>query len=263
MSLAVDLVTLFAGAWALAVLALALLQGPLIYRPETGAATPEEAGTPWLREVRDDKRLLGWWVPPASADRPVLLAFYGNKGNLARLASKSTPWHHWGFGLFLVAYRGYEGNPGCPSERSLTEDGLTALEWLRAEGYTKDRIVLYGESLGSSPACRLAAKGLGRALILEAPFSSLLELASERHPWAPVRLLLRHRHDNRPYLAGLKMPVLILHGDADRTTPMKHSHRLAQLGGRNVQLKIIPGGGHLNLHNHGAGRVLSDFLTGL
>lgn len=257
------LVVLAVSGWGLAVLALVLFQRPLIYRPDEAAATPSEAGTPWLREVRQDGRLLGWWVPPRTSEGLVLAVFYGNRGTLARMAAKTAAWHHWGFGLFLVAYRGYDGNPGKPSEAGLEQDGRAALDWLAGQGFPADRLVLYGESLGASPALRLASGQGGRALILEAPFSSLIELAAERHPWAPVRWLLRHRHDNRPHIAGLSLPILILHGDADRTTPVEHSRRLAALAGPNCRLAVIPGAGHLDLHDKGATPVMTAFLSGV
>lgn len=258
-----SLVLLLAGGWGLAVLGLALFQGRLIYRPDPSAPTPQEAGTPWMVPIAKGSSLLGWWVPPKHQGMPVLVVFHGNRGTLARMAAKTAPWQHWGFGLFLATYRGFEGNPGHPCEEGLTEDGQEALTWLVKQGFPQDRLVLYGESLGCAVALRLAAKASVRALVLEAPFSSLTELAGERHPWAPVRWLLRHRYDNRPFIAGLKLPILILHGDADRTTPMVHSQRLAALSGPNCRLAVLAQAGHLDLYDKGAGPLLTEFLSGI
>ena len=259
----VSLLLLLLGGWGLAVLGLALFQERLIYRPDPSASTPKEAGAPWLEPIRKGPSLLGWWVPPKRPDMPVLVVFHGNRGTLARMASKTAPWHHWGFGLFLATYRGFEGNPGHPSESGLTEDGQEVLNWLAGQGFAQDRLVLYGESLGCALALRLAARGPVRALVLEAPFSSLTELAGERHPWAPVRWLLRHRYDNRSFIAGLRLPILILHGDSDRTTPLAHAQRLATLSGPSCRLAVVTKAGHLDLYDKGAGPLLTEFLSGI
>lgn len=258
-----DLGLLALGGWGLAVLLLFLFQGRLIYRPDMGAATPEEAGTPWLRIVRDGDRLLGWWSPPRDPDGLVLAVFHGNRGTLARMAAKTAPWHDWGFGLFLGTYRGYEGKPGRPCEDGLADDGRACLDWLAAQGVSERHVVLYGESLGAAVALMLAGEYKARGLVLEAPFSSLTAMAGERHPWVPARWLLRHVYNNLARISGLCLPILILHGDSDRTTPVIHSRRLAERAGGRCRLAVIPGAGHLDVYDKGAGRFLSEFLSGL
>jgi fermentation-respiration switch protein FrsA (DUF1100 family) len=258
------LASLVLGGWALAVLSLALLQGRLIYRPDVGASTPEAAGTPWFRIIRDGDALLGWWAPPRDPDGLVLAVFHGNRGTLARMAAKTALWHQWGFGLFLGTYRGYEGKPGRPTEAGLIADGRACLDWLAAaQGVDGRNLVLYGESLGAAVALRLATERKARGLVMEAPFCSLIAMASERHPWAPVRWLLRHVYDNLSRIGGLRLPILILHGDADRTTPVDHSRKLAELAGSQCRLAVLPGGGHLDLYDKGAARLLTEFLSGI
>lgn len=249
-------------AWLAAVMTMTLAQRRLIYRPEPSAATPEAAATPWLRPVHQDGKLLGWWVPPRNAKGLVLVVFHGNRGTLARVAAKTAPWHQWGFGLFLATYRGYEGNSGKPSEAGLYEDGRAVLDWLTAADVTPEQQVLYGESLGCGVAIQLAGERPARALVLEAPFTSIPDLAAQRHPWAPTRRLLRHRFDNQSKISTLKLPLLILHGQADRTTPCSHSRALAAAQ-PNAVLSVLPKAGHLDLYDHGAIRSLSEFLTKL
>jgi len=206
---------------------------------------------------------LGWWVPPRNSDGLVLVVFHGNRGTLARMAAKTALWHHWGFGLFLATYRGYEGNAGAPSEPGLHDDGRACLDWLTGQGIDERRLVLYGESLGGAVALQLATERKARALVLEAPFSSLRAMAHERHPWAPAGWLLRHPYDNLSRIGGLSLPILILHGDADRTTPLRHSRVLAAKAGANCRLEVLPGGGHLDLYDKGAARLLTEFLSGI
>ncbi len=247
-------------AWIAAVLGLVLAQRPLIYRPESSARTPEEAGTPWLRPVEENGRLLGWWVPPRQPDGLLLVIFHGNRGTLARMAAKTARWHDFGFGLFLATYRGYEGNVGHPDEAGLYEDGRAVRAWLERQGLPLRRQVLYGESLGAAVALHLAAEGPARGLVLEAPFTSLPDIAARRYPWAPARLLLRQRYDNINKINKVKIKTLILHGENDKSTPPAHSERLAGCS-QMARLHILPQAGHLDLYDHGAQQYLLDYLA--
>lgn len=238
--------------WLLAVAALALLQDRFIFRPGPPVPPPPSG---WSAVSRSDDGLLGWWRPPADAQMPVILLFHGNRGGLARLAARA---EQWPAGLFLATYGGYEGNPGKPSEQAILADARAALSWLEAQGIARHRIILYGESLGSGPAVRLGRDGGFAGLVLEAPFTSLVDAASERHPWAPARLLLRHRFDNLALIAQAPRPLLILHGDADQTMPYQHSLRLADRAGTTAH--IIPDGGHIDLYDKGAFPLLDNYI---
>ncbi|MTJ81941.1 MAG: alpha/beta hydrolase [Telmatospirillum sp.] len=245
--------------------AMALMQRRLLYLPGT-AAVPRETGVerPPLTPVAGEDRLLGWWLPPAVPDAPVLVFFHGNRGTLRRIADKTATWPgRFGIGLFLATYRGYEGNPGKPTEQGLYQDGRTILDWLAARSGTgRDRILLYGESLGSGVATQMAAEGRGAALILEAAFTSIVAIAQRRYPWAPVRWLLRDRFDNLSKIGVVGIPTLLLHGDADPTVPVDHARRMAAAA-PSAQLAVVSGATHLDIHQKGGTDVLADFLNGI
>src|SRR5437867_7938918 len=95
-----------------------------------------------------------------------------------------------GYGVLLVEYRGYGGNPGSPSEAGLYHDGRAALAFLEREGITGRRLVLYGESLGSAVAVQLAATREVGALVLESPFTSIAAVARHHYPYVPVDWLI-------------------------------------------------------------------------
>jgi fermentation-respiration switch protein FrsA (DUF1100 family) len=179
----------------------------------------------------------------ARSGLPTVLFFHGNAmvwpdGIYATdvLASR-------GYGVLLAEYRGYNANPGEPSEQGLYHDGRAALAFLEGEGVVSSDVILAGLSVGSAPAVQLAAENKVRALILISPFASLRATVSTAYPWVPVGWLLRDRYDNLAKLSRVEAPVLILHGDADRLIPLDHAEQLAAANPA-AEFVSVPGRGH-------------------
>jgi hypothetical protein len=248
--------------YAVAVGILVLGQRRLLFRPKPPSPPPESAGAVWMTPVRQGKSLLGWYAPPSTETAPVLVFFHGNRGTLERVAAKTATWRQQGMGIFAATYRGYEGNPGLPSEEGLYEDGRAVLDWLAGTGISENRIILYGESLGSGIATQLANERRFRAVILEAPFSSITDIAAARYPWVPCRWLLRDRFDNLSRIGNIAAPMLILHGSKDSTVPTEHAHILAKAAPR-ARLVLISNANHLNLHDQGGTPPLLAFIEAL
>jgi fermentation-respiration switch protein FrsA (DUF1100 family) len=252
----------FGFAWLAVVALLATCQRRLLYRPQPSIRAPDAAGAGWMRAVPSASGgVLGWWSPPADDKDPVLVVFHGNRGTLPRIAAKMRPWRNSGLGLFAATYRGFEGNPGQPCESGLYDDGRAVLDWLKTCGIEAGRVILYGESLGSGVAVQLACEHAVRGVVLEAPFSSITAAATARYPWAPVRLLAKDRFDNLSKIGRLAMPLLILHGEDDRTMPIAHGRRLAAAAPSNARFVALPQAGHLDLFERGAGSALLAFLA--
>jgi hypothetical protein len=244
-------------AYGVIVALLAATQRRLLYRPPADLlSTP----LPDWTAVQDGGRLLGWWHAAPQPAAPVLVFFHGNRGTLARVAAKTGAWpDRLGVSLFLATYRGYEGNAGHPSEAGLYDDGRAALDWLERQGLTTDRIILYGESLGSGVATQMALERPCRALILEAAFASIAAVARHRYPWLAAAPLVRDRYDNAAKIGAISCPTLLLHGEADATTPSAQSRLLAQRQPK-AQLAILPEAHHLDIHERGGTEILEGFL---
>jgi len=255
-------VALLGCAWLSVVVVLATCQRRLLYRPRPSIRDPAAAGAGWMRAVPSAREgTLGWWCPPAEANGAVLVFFHGNRGTLPRVAAKMLPWRPLGLGLFAATYRGFEGNPGQPSEAGLYDDGRAVLDWLRGRGIDAGRVILYGESLGSGVAVQMACEHAVRGVMLEAPFDSITAAAAARYPWAPVRLLARDHFDNLAKIGRLTMPLLILHGEDDRTMPIAHGRRLAAAAvPATTRFVALPQAGHLNLYERGADLPVQSFL---
>ncbi len=131
-------------------------------------------------------------------------------------------------------------------------DGAAALDFIAAEGIAPDRIVLWGESLGSGVAVELAARRAVAAVILEAPFTSVAAAAQHHYRFIPAAMLVRDRFDSLSRIGRLNAPVLILHGERDRIVPVGHGRALLEAAAPPKEGWFAAEGGHQNLAQFGA-----------
>jgi len=186
--------------------------------------------------------LKGWWI--RNRGREVLLYFHGNGGNIShRLERAKLLTDALGLDLFLVDYRGYGHSGGSPSEKGLYADGAAIYQAARERGFSPEKIVLFGESLGCAVAIETALSHPCRAVILEAPFLSVPAMAKAIYPFLP-RFLVRTRFDNGSKVPRLTMPKLIAVAERDDVVPPKQGLRLYELAAPPKELYIIRGATH-------------------
>jgi fermentation-respiration switch protein FrsA (DUF1100 family) len=175
-------------------------QRRLIYFPDNNLPHPAAVGLPGVQVGRiqtdDGLSLIVWYAPPAGAGDFVVLYLHGNGGTIAYRARRIVGFAELGWGVMLPEYRGYGGNPGTPSEQGLLLDARAAYARLASMGIGPERILLWGESLGTGLAVHLAAEHGVACLLLESPYTSMTDLGRWHMPWLPVRLLLRDRFDS-------------------------------------------------------------------
>ena len=164
-------------------------------------------------------------------------------------------------GVIAPAYRGYSGSSGWPSEQGLLLDAQAAWAFATAH-YPEDKIVLWGFSLGSAVAVALAAERRIGKLILEAPFSSLADVAASAFPIFPVRWLLRDPFRSDQRIGRIKAPLLMMHGERDTVISIAFGERLFALAHEPKQIVRFPEGGHNDLDLFGASRVALRFIDG-
>jgi hypothetical protein len=248
---------------------MAVFQRSLLYLPDRSVPTAAAAGVPDMTTVAlrtEDGLDLAAWYRPATAARPTLVYLHGNGGHIGYRGGRARPFLDDGYGVLLVEYRGYGGNPGRPSERGLYADGRAALAFLGAAGVPARNLVLYGESLGSGVAVRLAAERAeaGRpvgAVVLEAPLSSATDIAAFHYPYLPVRWLLLDRFDAVSAVGAIAAPLLIIHGDADGVVPVRFGRRLFDAAAEPKEGRWISTAGHEDLHRFGLAGMVDDFLV--
>lgn len=259
MNLLIGIVVVYAGLIA----AMYIFQRTFIYHPHSGVMDPAHydlASMERVEIVAADGIPLVAWYRKARNGLPTILYLHGNGGHIGHRAGKVRPYLDAGFGVLQLSYRGYGANPGAPTEDGFYMDGRAALEFMDARGIPLFRTVLYGESLGSGVAVEMAQnKGIA-ALVLEAPFSSMTEMAATRFPFIPVRYLLKDRYESKSKIGKIRAPLLVIHGALDKIVPLKSGRSLYETAPSDKQMKVYERASHNDLYDFGAAEDVIEFM---
>ena len=197
----------------------------------------------WLRAA-DGVRIHGWWVPSPNA-RLVTLFLHGNGGNLTHRARHIREITAAGSSLLIIDYRGYGKSGGRPSESGLCADAEAGYRYLLSVGHGPKSIVVHGESLGTAVAVDLAARRECGAMILEAPFTSARDVGARVLPG--IGSLITWGFDSKRKIAGVRAPVLIIHGTADEVIPFDLGEALFRAAREPKYFWAVEGSGHNDL----------------
>ena len=240
-------------------------QRRFLYAPDSARPDPHSAGVSDMQVERlrtaDGLDVLAWFRPAIDDRKPVIVYFHGNAGHIGDRAYKMRPLLDAGFGVLLLSYRGYGGSPGSPSEDGLYADARAAIGFLSRQGVGPERIVIYGESMGSGVAVQIATETPPAALILEAPFTSLTKVAFEKVPYIPVPLLIRDRFDSLSKISRIHAPLLVIHGHRDQTVRVDHGRRLLAAANEPKRGVFVPEAGHTDLYDFGVAQHVAGFIA--
>jgi pimeloyl-ACP methyl ester carboxylesterase len=179
--------------------------------------------------------------------RGVVFFLHGNAGNLVSWTTGVDFYRRVNYDLFIVDYRGYGKSTGrVENEAQLYADARAAYD-VMAPLYRDKPIVIYGRSLGTALAATLARDVHPRLLVLVSPFTSLAATATEAYPWAP-EWILKYPLRTDAIIGDVKSPILLIHGSEDKLIPLAHSERLKALARSPVELLVVPGAGHGDIH---------------
>lgn len=238
-------------------------QRQLLYFPDRSRPQLGELRQIGVRDVRlmteDGLDLMSWYLPPREG-RPVIAYFHGNGGNIAYRADRVQRFAREGYGVLLLEYRGYGGNPGAPSEAGLLADARAGLKFLRAEGIAAGRVVLYGESLGTAVAVYAATQQPAGAIVLESPFTSIAAVAQHHYPFVPAALLLADRFESLSRIGMVKAPLLVLQGGDDGVVPARFGEALLAAANEPKERWFVPRAGHEDLAGFGALDAVVAFI---
>ncbi len=220
----------------------------LFYPRAEWVATPEDGGVLYedlMLTAEDGTAISAWYVPARDPAAPVLLFCHGNAGNISHRVHNLVLLNRIGISVLIFDYPGFGRSGGRPLEAGVYKSAHAAYRYLKDERGVPDRkIVLFGRSLGAAAAVELAAGGRGGALIIECAFTNLHEIGRHLYPVLPMPGRLKLKYPTAERLAEVRMPVLIIHGEADRLVPVSMARRLHQLARRPKDLYLIPGAGH-------------------
>jgi hypothetical protein len=258
LALGVALLALYVGA----VGALFFSQRALLYPASARQSTASEAGLAGFEDVvittSDGEQLMAWWRPPEPG-RALLVYFHGNGGSLWDRRARARGLTATGRGLLMVSYRGYSGSTGRPTEAGLRTDALASYDWV-ARGYEASRVVLYGESLGTGVAVRLATERPVGGLVLDAPYTSAADVAALSYWYVPVSWLMHDQFRSIDVIGQVKAPILILHGDRDGIVPISLGERLYAAAPEPKRFVRLEGAGHARVLERGGFEALESFL---
>ncbi len=243
-----------------------LLHRYFVYMPDRKRYRPEEAGLSDVQEItirtRDGVNLIAWYAQ-AKANKPTLLYFTGNAGSAATRAQKIARIQASGYGLFMLNYRRYGGSGGWPTERNNNADAIAAYDRLLSLGVAREDIVAYGESLGTSVATRLSLQRPVQALVLEAPFTSVVDVGMLSWGFLPLRFIMVDQYRTIDQIAEVRVPLLVVHGARDRVIPVGQARHLYTKAPHPKRLVILPRGDHNDLFDRGAWEKVEAHLEGL
>jgi len=198
---------------------------------------------------------------PTPSDRRTIVYFHNNRETAASRIGIARALHARGFGILLVEYRGYGASRGAsPSEDGLYLDADSALDMLASRGIGASRIVLWGTSLGTGVAAEMARRGRGARLVLESPYTSIPGLVTDAAPLVPARILVADCFDTLSKAEDIRVPTLVIHGDADEIVPFWMGEQVAQAI-RGARLLRIVGAHHGDLFARDGERLLAEIAA--
>lgn len=230
-----------------------LIAGMLFFPEKEFYQTPQDLN--WDYEdvhiqTPDQVKLHGWLIRPFVFEKKgSIIFFHGNAGNISHRLFKIKGWLENGYEVFLVDYRGYGKSTGkIQSENDVLADAVSAFDWLKKRlNGRADNIVLFGESLGTYPAIRLSGKEKTKALILEAPFTSFIDLGKIHYPMVPSAMVKPFAFSNRDWILKIQSPLLIIHGTVDEICPFPMAEELFELAPEPKKFFKVEGGRHNDL----------------
>jgi len=238
-----------------------VVQRSMMYFPSQTLPPPAEAGLPQAEVVKvpteDGLELTSWFVP-LKGSRYTAVVFHGNAGNVAYRDFLAHILLDAGCAVLLLEYRGYGGNPGSPSEQGFYRDARAAARFLESRpDVDPQRLVYYGESLGTGPATQLAVERPPAALVLNSPFMSMPDVAAEHYWYLPARWLVWDKFDNISKIGKVKCPVLVIHAERDRIVPTAHGKRVFEAANEPKELCLVPNAGHNDNLDVGRREIIS------
>lgn len=240
-----------------------LFQKNLQYSPDKNLKDPSFYGLKnfEVKELTSDDGLkITTWFKAPEKNQKIMVYFHGNGGHLGDRNLRFNLFANSGYGIMALSYQGYGTSEGEPNQKGFEQDAKLVTDFLISQGFKPEDMVFYGESLGSFLATKHGAKINPSAVILEAPFYSVLEVAQKYYWYLPVRLLLKDKFESNKYAPELKSKVLVFHGNADRIIPIASGKKLFELFKGEKKFIEVENADHIGIDDSFLLKEINNFL---
>ena len=212
-------------------------------------------------ETRDGAVINGILFKPKGESKGIVLYLKGNSKSIKGWGKFAVDFTRHGYNVLMVDYRGFGKSTGRRSQKAIKRDLQEVYNKIK-DRTKESRIILYGRSLGSGFAAKLASMNSPRLLILDAPYYSLTKVTKRYMPFMPLSILIKYPLPTYKWLKYVQCPIHIIHGTNDKLIPFKSSVKLSKVNPKLTKLHTVIGGGHKNLNNFESyHKMLDDILN--
>jgi alpha-beta hydrolase superfamily lysophospholipase len=208
-------------------------------------------------ETRDGVTINALRFYPKGESEGVVLYLKGNSKSIKGWGKFAVDFTRHNYNVLMVDYRGFGKSTGRRTQKAIKRDLQVVYNKIK-EQTTEDRIIVYGRSLGSGFAAKLASTNHPKMLVLDAPYYSLSKVAARYAPFMPFSILLKFPLPTYKWLKYVQCPIHIIHGTDDKLIPYKTSVKLSQVNPKLTKLHTVIGGGHKNLNNFESYHTMLD-----
>jgi len=243
-----------------------IFQRSLLYHPNENNYSGDQLLVP-IQEKRimtkDKIELKSWHHDKKNKNFKTILFLHGNAGSLENRIHKINHLNNIKINFLIFAWRGFSGNKGNPTEKGLYEDALSAVKWLKNNGINEKDIILYGESLGTAIAIEIAQNKDFAGIILESPFTSMVDAGKEKYPFLPVKFLLKDKYQSSAKIKNINSPILIMHGKVDKLVPFHMGKKMYELANEPKYYYFSEYDDHMMEYNETLLNELKKFINSL
>ena len=214
-------------------------------------------------KTKDNIDLIAWYHKKNLNEYKTILFLHGNAGSLENRIHKINHFKDININFLIVAWRGFSGNKGKPTEDGLYEDARSSVRWLKTKGVDEKNLIIYGESLGTGIATEIAQNKNFAGVILESPFTSMIDAGKDKYPFLPVRFLLKDKYESDKKIKNIKSPILVMHGKIDNIVPFYMGKKIYELANKPKYSYFSEYDDHMMEYNEKLLKALRDFIDSL
>ena len=260
------ILSIFVLTYILILISVYLFQRNLLYHPSENNYSGDKITISVEKikiKTKDNIDLTAWYHKKNLNEYKTILFLHGNAGSLENRIHKINHFKDININFLIVAWRGFSGNKGKPTEEGLYEDARSSVRWLKTKGVDEKNLIIYGESLGTGIATEIAQNKNFAGVILESPFTSMIDAGKDKYPFLPVRFLLKDKYESDKKIKNIKSPILVMHGKIDNIVPFYMGKKIYELANKPKYSYFSEYDDHMMEYNEKLLKVLRDFIDSL